>query len=95
MTSNEQLICSTFIQIHLSYCLINGDQPHYVWVPMVVLLQAGLSYLPHYLWYHAEGGRMKSMLAKLMERPKFFSANKRKQRKTVMHGNTVSLQSSG
>ena len=69
--------------------------PHYIWVPLVVLLQAGLSYLPHFLWYHWEGGKMRSMLAKLMERPKFFNDDKREKRQTMIHTDTLQLRSSG
>ena len=31
------------------------SHPHYMWIPLVVLLQAFISYLPHFLWYHWEG----------------------------------------
>ena len=34
------------------------SHPHYMWVPLVVLLQAGISYLPHFLWYYWEGETM-------------------------------------
>ena len=50
--------------------------PHYLWVALVVLVQAGISYLPHYLWNSWEGGRMKQMLSNLLEKPKFFHENK-------------------
>jgi hypothetical protein len=52
------------------------EHPHYLWVALVVLIQAGISYLPHYLWYSWEGGRMKQMLSNLLEKPKFFHENK-------------------
>ena len=29
--------------------------PHYMWVPIVTLAQAAISFLPHYLWYYWEG----------------------------------------
>lgn len=31
------------------------SHPHYMWVPLVVLFQAAISYLPHFLWYYWEG----------------------------------------
>ena len=29
--------------------------PHYMWIPLFTLVQAAISYLPHYLWYYWEG----------------------------------------
>ena len=29
--------------------------PYYMWVPIVTLVQAAISFLPHYLWYYWEG----------------------------------------
>ena len=52
------------------------EHPHYMWVALVVLIQAGISYFPRYLWYSWEGGRMKQMLSNLLEKPKFFNENK-------------------
>ena len=31
------------------------SHPHYMWVPLVVLFQAAISYIPHFLWYYWEG----------------------------------------
>ena len=54
----------------ISNCLIHGTkslgwgkyagaQPnhhnYYIWVPMMMVLQAAISYLPHHLWYYWEG----------------------------------------
>ena len=52
---------------------------HYMWVSMVILVQAGVSYMPHYLWHSWEEGRMRQMLANIMETPKFFHENKENQ----------------
>ena len=52
------------------------EHPHYLWVALMVLIQAGISYLPHYLWFSWEGGRMKQMLSNLLQKPKFFHENK-------------------
>ena len=49
--------------------------PHYMWVAMVVLIQAGISFLPRYLWFSWEGGRMKQKLSNLLEKPNFFDEN--------------------
>merc|ERR1712117_863425 len=49
---------------------------HYMWVSMVVLIQAGISYLPRYLWHSWEGGRMKKNLDNLIEHPDFLGSGK-------------------
>jgi len=59
------------------------EHPHYMWVALVVLIQAGISYLPRYLWFSWEGGRMKQMLSNLMEKPKFFNENKEGECRTA------------
>ena len=49
---------------------------HYMWVSMVVLIQAGISYLPRYFWHGWEGGRMKQKLTNLIEHPDFLGDKK-------------------
>ena len=43
-----------------------------MWVALFSLAMAGLAYLPHWLWHSWEGGRMRQMLANIMETPRFF-----------------------
>ena len=45
---------------------------YYMWVALFSLAMAGLAYLPHWLWHSWEGGRMRQMLANIMETPRFF-----------------------
>ena len=74
-------------------CVDPGDcetHTHYMWVSLVILVQAGLSYLPHYLWHSWEEGRMRQMLANIMETPRFFHDNKDNQERR----NTICCPSS-
>ena len=52
------------------------DHPQYLWVAVVVLIQAGITYIPHCLWYIWEGGRMQQLLKTILQKPKFFNENK-------------------
>ena len=36
-----------------SECLTH--HAYYIWIPMMMVIQATISYLPHYLWYYWEG----------------------------------------
>jgi len=47
------------------------SHPQYMWVALMVLIQGGISYIPYYLWYGWEGGRMKQLLEPLTKAPKF------------------------
>merc|ERR1712012_287523 len=47
------------------------DHPQYMWISFMVIAQAGLSYLPYYLWNGWEGGRMASLVQPLRESPEF------------------------
>jgi len=47
------------------------DHPQYMWVSFMVIAQAGLSYLPYYLWNGWEGGKMASLVQPLLESPEF------------------------
>ena len=49
---------------------------YYMWVALFSLAMAALSYIPHFLWHSWEGGRMRQMLANVMEAPKFFHDSK-------------------
>ena len=60
-------------------CYSQGDKSdcrprhsYYMWVALFSLAMAALSYIPHFLWHSWEGGRMRQMLANVMETPKFF-----------------------
>jgi len=52
------------------------EHQHYLWVALFVVIQAGISYLPHYAWHNWEGGRVKQLLNSILEKPKFFHENK-------------------
>jgi len=47
------------------------EHPQYMWISFMVIAQAGLSYLPYYLWNGWEGGRMASLVQPLRESPEF------------------------
>ena len=49
---------------------------YYMWVALFSLAMAALSYIPHFLWHSWEGGRLRQMLANVMETPKFFHDSK-------------------
>ena len=48
---------------------------YYVWVPLVTMIQAAISYLPHYLWYYWEGFKMRKLLGNILEK-KFYNDHK-------------------
>ena len=64
-------MCCSYCLIHGTYSLHwDGEDFHYkdhtkdttpthhsyyVWVPLFTMIQAAISYLPHYLWYYWEG----------------------------------------
>ena len=52
-----QFMFSPFLQGLLSY---PPTQAYYQWVSLVLVLQAGLSYLPWLAWKQAEGGKVSS-----------------------------------
>ena len=75
---------------------------YYMWVALFSLAMAALSYIPHFLWHSWEGGRMRQMLANVMETPKFFHDSKNVHtRQTVTNlsdltlTRQVALESSG
>ena len=74
---------------------------YYMWVALFSLAMAALSYIPHFLWHSWEGGRMRQMLANVMESPKFFHDSKNvntRQTTTNLSNLTlkqVDLESSG
>jgi len=47
------------------------EHPQYMWVSFMVIAQAGLSYLPYYLWNGWEGGKMEALVQPLLESPEF------------------------
>ena len=54
------------------YCSIQTHDS-YMWISMLVLIQAAIFYLPHYLWRSWEGGKMKQLLSNIIQKPKFFN----------------------
>ena len=65
---------------------------YYMWVALFSLAMAGLSYIPHFLWHSWEGGRMRQMLANVMEAPKFFHDSKHvNTRQTVTNLSNLTL----
>ena len=65
---------------------------YYMWVALFSLAMAGLSYIPHFLWHSWEGGRMRQMLANVMEAPKFFHDSKNvNTRQTVTNLSNLTL----
>ena len=44
-----------------------------MWISMLVLIQSFAFYLPYYIWYSWENGKMKQMLANFLETPTFFN----------------------
>lgn len=47
------------------------EHPHYQWVALFILVQAAIFYIPRFLWYAWEGGKMASLVGDLATTPKF------------------------
>ncbi|XP_023329458.1 innexin inx2 [Eurytemora carolleeae] len=68
---------------------------YYQWVAIVILFQAGLFYLPRYIWYGWEGGQMMNMIGTLAKQPKFFIDAEPDNCGIIELGNVLNLTSSG
>ena len=63
-----------------------------MWVAVVVLIQAVISYIPHYLWHSWEGGRMKQKLSNIIEKPDFIDENNDRFKRITVIGNQLTIK---